>query len=120
MQALHINGNDLTLDEVRQVVYERRTVLLQPEARIAVERARAVVDDLLQTDRVAYAINTGVGKLADLRISLDDIRTLQVKLLRSHAAGVGEPLAEDITRAMVLLRANSLAKGFSGVRSRSN
>jgi histidine ammonia-lyase len=116
MQALHINGNDLTLDEVRQVVYERRTVLLQPEARIAVERARAVVEDLLQTDRVAYAINTGVGKLADLRISLDDIRTLQVKLLRSHAAGVGEPLAEDVTRAMVLLRANSLAKGFSGVR----
>jgi histidine ammonia-lyase len=116
MQVLHINGNDLTLDEVRQVVYERRIVLLQPEARIAVERARAVVDELLQTDRIAYAINTGVGKLADLRISLDDIRTLQVKLLRSHAAGVGEPLAEDVTRAMVLLRANSLAKGFSGVR----
>jgi histidine ammonia-lyase len=116
MQALHINGNDLTLDDVRQVVHERRPILLQPEARIAVERARAVVEDLLENDRVAYAVNTGVGKLADLRISLDDIRQLQIKLLRSHAAGVGEPLAEDVTRAMVLLRANSLAKGFSGVR----
>src|SRR5664280_1034153 len=116
MQALHINGNDLTLDDVRQVVHERRPILLQSEARIAVERARAVVEDLLENDRVAYAVNTGVGKLADLRISLDDIRQLQIKLLRSHAAGVGEPLAEDVTRAMVLLRANSLAKGFSGVR----
>ncbi len=116
MQALHINGNDLTLDDVRQVVHERRPVLLQPEARIAVERARAVVEDLLENDRVAYAVNTGVGKLADVRISLDDIRSLQIKLLRSHAAGVGEPLAEDVTRAMLLLRANSLAKGFSGVR----
>src|SRR5664279_424608 len=116
MQALHINGNDLTLDDVRQVVHERRPILLQSEARIAVERARAVVEDLLENDRVAYAVNTGVGKLADLRISLDDIRQLQIKLLRSHAAGVGEPLAEEVTRAMVLLRANSLAKGFSGVR----
>ena len=116
MQALHIDGNDLSLDEVRQVVQERRPVLLQPEARIAVERARAVVEELLENDRVAYAVNTGVGKLADLRISPDDIRKLQISLLRSHAAGVGEPLAEDVTRAMVLLRANSLAKGFSGVR----
>ena len=66
MQALHINGNDLTLDDVRQVVHERRPILLQPEARIAVERARAVVEDLLENDRVAYAVNTGVGKLADL------------------------------------------------------
>ena len=69
MQALHINGNDLTLEEVRQVVYERRPVLLQPEARHAVERARAVVDDLVEDQRVAYAVNTGVGQLADLHIS---------------------------------------------------
>jgi len=116
MHALHINGNDLTLDDVRQVVYERRPVLLEPQARLAVECARAVVEDLLDRDRVAYAVNTGVGKLADLRISPDDIRTLQVNLMRSHAAGVGEPLREDVSRAMLLLRANSLAKGFSGVR----
>ena len=116
MQALHINGNNLTLEEVRRLVYERCPVLLQPEARGAVERARAIVDDLVENERVAYAVNTGVGHLADMRISRQDIRQLQLNLIRSHAVGVGEPLAEDVTRAMMLLRANSLAKGFSGVR----
>jgi histidine ammonia-lyase len=116
MQALHINGNNLTLEDVRQLVYERRPVLLQPEARAAVERARAIVDDLVENERVAYAVNTGVGHLADMRISRQDIRQLQLNLIRSHSVGVGEPLAEDVTRAMMLLRANSLAKGFSGVR----
>jgi histidine ammonia-lyase len=116
MQALHINGNDLTLSDVRQVVYERRPVLLQPEARLMVERARAVVDEVVENERVAYAVNTGVGHLADLGISRADIRKLQVNLVRSHSVGVGEPLGQDVTRAMMLLRANSLAKGFSGVR----
>ena len=117
MKALHINGNDLSLDDVRQVVYDRRPVLLQPEARLTVDRARAVVEDLIENNRVAYAVNTGVGKLADLHIAPDAIRQLQVNLMRSHAAGVGESLSESVTRAMVLLRANSLAKGFSGVRA---
>jgi histidine ammonia-lyase len=117
LKALHINGNDLTLDDVRQVVYDLRPVLLQPEARLAVDRARAVVEDLVEHNRVAYAVNTGVGKLADLHIAPDAIRRLQVNLMRSHAAGVGESLSESVTRAMVLLRANSLAKGFSGVRA---
>jgi histidine ammonia-lyase len=116
MQALHINGNNLTIQDVRQVVYERRPVLLQPEARAAVERARAIVDDLVENERVAYAVNTGVGHLADMRISRPDIRQLQINLIRSHCAGVGEPLSQEVTRAMMLLRANSLAKGFSGVR----
>jgi histidine ammonia-lyase len=117
LQALHINGNDLTLSNVREVVYERRPVLLHPEARTAVDRARAVVEDLLEHDRVAYAVNTGVGQLSDVRIPADQIRALQINMMRSHATGVGEPLSEDVTRAMMLLRANSLAKGFSGVRA---
>jgi histidine ammonia-lyase len=116
MQALHISGNDLILEDVRQVVYERRPILLQPQARLTVERARAVVDDVVANDRVAYAVNTGVGQLADLHIPQPDIRKLQVNLVRSHAVGVGDPLAEDVVRAMMLLRANSLAKGLSGVR----
>ena len=116
MKALHINGNDLTLRDVREVVYERRPVLLDPEARTAVARARAVVEDLVQNNRVGYAVTTGVGKLSDVRIERDDIRKLQVNLMRSHAVGVGEPLSEEVSRAMMLLRANSLAKGFSGVR----
>jgi histidine ammonia-lyase len=116
MKALHINGNELTPDGVRDVVYERRPVLLAPDSRVAVERARAVVEELLAGDGVAYAINTGVGKLSDVRIAAEQLRELQVNLLRSHAVGVGEPLPVPETRAMVLLRANSLAKGYSGVR----
>jgi histidine ammonia-lyase len=116
MKALHINGNDLTTDELREVVFAQRVVLLDPDARERVERSRAVVEELLEGDRAAYAINTGVGKLSEVRIAPEQIAALQVNLLRSHAAGVGEPLSEAETRAMMLLRANSLAKGFSGVR----
>ena len=116
MNALHIDGNSLSLADVREVVYEFRPVLLAPDAREAVNRARAVVDDQVANNRVAYAITTGVGKLADVRIPPDQIRELQLNLIRSHCAGVGEPLSEAEVRAMMLLRANSLSKGFSGVR----
>ena len=116
MKALHINGRDLTLEAVREVAIEGRPVLLDPDAREAVDRARAVVDALVAENRVSYAITTGVGKLADVRIAGDQIRELQVNLVRSHAVGIGEPLSVAETRAMMLLRANSLSKGHSGVR----
>jgi histidine ammonia-lyase len=116
MNALQINGNDLSLDDLRQVVYERRTVELADGARAKVIAAREVVEKLLRENRVAYAINTGVGKLSDVHIEPAQNRQLQVNLIRSHSAGVGEPLSQEETRAMMLLRANSLAKGFSGVR----
>lgn len=116
MNALHISGNDLTLEAVREVAAERRPVLLSADAREGVNRARAVVDDIVASNKLAYAITTGVGKLSDVRIAGDQIRELQVNLVRSHAVGVGEPLSAVETRAMMLLRANSLAKGFSGVR----
>jgi histidine ammonia-lyase len=98
------------------VAVERRAVLLDPDAREAVDRARAVVDALVAENRVSYAITTGVGKLADVRIAGDQIRELQLNLVRSHAGGIGEPLSAAETRAMMLLRANSLSKGHSGVR----
>ncbi|MFZ0956585.1 MAG: histidine ammonia-lyase, partial [Candidatus Sulfotelmatobacter sp.] len=82
-----------------------------------VDRARAVVDALVANNQLSYAITTGVGKLSDVRIAGDQIRELQVNLVRSHAVGVGEPLPIAETRAMMLLRANSLAKGYSGVRA---
>jgi histidine ammonia-lyase len=91
-------------------------VLLSADARESVDRARAVVDEIVAGDKLAYAVTTGVGKLSDVRIAGDQIRELQVNLVRSHAVGVGEPLAVAETRAMMLLRANSLAKGYSGVR----
>jgi histidine ammonia-lyase len=117
LQALHINGNDLTLEAVREVAVEKRPVLLAPDARLAVDRARAVVDALVASNKISYAITTGVGKLSDVHIVGDRVRELQVNLVRSHAAGVGEPLLIAETRAMMLLRANSLAKGNSGVRA---
>src|SRR5579864_1189648 len=117
MKALHINGNDLTLEEAREVAVDGRPVLLAPDAREAVDRAREVVDTLVASNQVSYAITTGVGKLSDVRIAGDQIRELQVNLLRSHAVGVGDPLPTAETRAMMLLRANSLAKGYSGVRA---
>jgi histidine ammonia-lyase len=116
MQALHINGTDLTLTELAEVVEGRRPVLLDPDARGRVQAARAVVDELVENNQLAYAVTTGVGKLSDVRIEPAQIRELQVNLLRSHAVGVGEPLREAEVRAMMLLRANSLAKGHSGVR----
>jgi histidine ammonia-lyase len=116
LNALHINGNDLTPEAVREVAVERRPVLLAPDARERVNAARDVVDTLVANDQISYAITTGVGKLSDVRIVGDQIRELQVNLVRSHAVGVGEPLSIVETRAMMLLRANSLSKGYSGVR----
>jgi histidine ammonia-lyase len=117
MTPLEINGNDLSFEDLRQVVYERREVILAGAARSKVAAAREVVEKLLRENRVAYAINTGVGKLSDVHIEPAQNRQLQVNLIRSHSAGVGEPLSQEETRAMMLLRANSLAKGFSGVRA---
>jgi histidine ammonia-lyase len=115
VKALHINGNDLTLEDVRSVA-DHRPVLLDPDARERVRRARQAVENLVANNQTSYAITTGVGKLSDVRIAPEQILELQLNLVRSHAVGVGEPLAVAETRAMMLLRANSLAKGYSGVR----
>ena len=117
LNALHITGNDLRLEDVREVAISRQAVLLSPDAREAVNLARSVVDEIVAGNKLAYAITTGVGKLSDVRILGDQVRELQVNLVRSHAFGVGAPLLVAETRAMMLLRANSLAKGYSGVRA---
>ncbi len=102
---------------MREVAVGGRPVLLSPDAREGVDRARAVVDALVASNQVSYAITTGVGKLSDVRIAGDQIRELQVNLVRSHAVGVGDPLSAAEVRAMILLRANSLSKGHSGIRA---
>jgi histidine ammonia-lyase len=116
MNPVRLNGNRLSLEELHQVVYDRRPVLLEAEAREKVTGARDVVEALVRENRLAYAITTGVGKLSDVRIDATQNRQLQINLIRSHSVGVGEPLSQEETRAMMLLRANSLAKGCSGVR----
>jgi len=120
LKALHINGHDLTLEAVREVGLNRQTVLLAADAREGVQRARAVVNKLVENNTLSYAITTGVGKLSNVRIAGDQIRELQVNLVRSHSVGVGQALSVPDTRAMMLLRANSLSKGFSGVATSSS
>ncbi len=116
MGSLALTGNDLTFEGLYEVVFEKREVILAPEAQERVVASRAVVERLLASGAIAYGINTGFGELSTVRIPADQVRQLQVNLLRSHACGVGPALSEQETRAMMLLRANALAKGLSGVR----
>lgn len=116
MKALSIDGNTLTLSALREVAFDRRPVELEAETRKRVRQARVVVEKLLRGRKVAYGVNTGVGQLSDVRIPPGQLRQLQVNLIRSHSAGVGKPFSETEVRALMLLRANSLTKGHSGVR----
>ena len=94
----------------------RRGVRLDPGARRRVEEARAVIDRLVASGEVVYGVTTGFGSLATTFVPPERARELQERLLLSHAAGVGEPLPTPVVRAMLLLRANTLALGHSGCR----
>jgi histidine ammonia-lyase len=111
-----LTGNDLTFAQVYTVALQGEAVSLAAAAVARMKGSRAVVEKLLADGRIAYGINTGFGKLASVRISPEQVKQLQINLVRSHACGVGAPLSEPETRAMILLRANALAKGLSGVR----
>jgi histidine ammonia-lyase len=113
---IHLDGYTLTLEQLVSIAYDGAPVALAPAAVRAVDEARAVVDRRAAGDAAVYGINTGFGSLADVRIARDALGELQHNLLRSHAAGVGEPLPAPAVRAMMALRANVLAKGFSGIR----
>lgn len=113
-----LTGNDLTFTQLYGVTLRGEIVALAPAALERMNASRAVVERVLASGGTAYGINTGFGKLASVRISNEQVRQLQVNLVRSHASGVGAPLSEPETRAMMLLRANALAKGLSGVRPR--
>jgi histidine ammonia-lyase len=115
-KTVTLTGGDLTLDGLEAVARFGTTVALSEGARQAVRRAREVVDDAVRRGAVVYGVTTGFGNFADIVIPRARIGELQLNLIRSHAAGVGEPLSEAETRALMLLRANVLAKGFSGVR----
>jgi histidine ammonia-lyase len=114
--SIVLTGNQLTFPQLYSVALHHETVALSPDAIARMKASRAVVDQLIASGKTAYGINTGFGKLASVRISSEQVRQLQVNLVRSHTCGVGEPLSEAETRAMMLLRANALAKGLSGIR----
>jgi histidine ammonia-lyase len=114
--GVELTGNDLTFDQLHRIAFDNEPVSLSFIAAERMNASRAVVDKLVASGKTAYGVNTGFGKLASVRISSEQVRQLQINLVRSHACGVGHPLSKSETRAMVLLRANALAKGLSGVR----
>src|SRR3984885_3745796 len=114
--AVQLTGNDLTFAQLYDVALHGAKVSLAADAIERMKASRAIVDRVVSSGETAYGINTGFGKLASVRISTEQVRQLQINLVRSHACGVGAPLSEPETRAMMLLRANALAKGLSGIR----
>src|SRR5829696_3652852 len=113
---LQLKGQQLTLQQIVDIAEGREQVVLADDARVRVERARQVVQDIVSEGRTVYGVNTGFGKLSDVSIDRADLIQLQLNLVRSHSVGLGDPLSEPEARAMLLLRANVLASGFSGAR----
>jgi histidine ammonia-lyase len=116
--AIFLDGEHLTIEEVIAVAHSGPgdlTIELHPEARVKVERSRTGVEHLLAEGRVVYGITTGFGALKDKLIPLEQVRDLQRNIIMSHAVGVGPPIETPVVRAMMLIRANTLAKGYSGI-----
>jgi len=115
-KTLKLNPGALTLDDLTDIHRELHTLTLAPEARDAIRQSHAIVKAAAEGDEPVYGVNTGFGKLANKRISKDQLATLQRNLIRSHSVGVGEPLSAPVMRLMMATKAASLARGHSGVR----
>src|SRR5699024_4247356 len=113
---ISLTDKGMTMEDVERVVFQEEGVYLSDDTIQRVKKSRQTVEAVLQEKRTMYGINTGFGKFSDVVIEEDDVNTLQLNLIHSHACGVGEPFPEKISRAMLLLRANALAQGYSGVR----
>ncbi|MGD9395262.1 MAG: histidine ammonia-lyase [Candidatus Thorarchaeota archaeon] len=111
-----VDGESLTLEDVVQVARHNESVTLHDSAVPRIKSSRAVVETAVKEGDVVYGVNTGFGDLADVSINKEDLARLQVNLIRSHSVGVGPPFSLEVVRGMMLLRANALAKGYSGVR----
>jgi histidine ammonia-lyase len=114
--AMELNGQAISLDQIAEVARKGEKVKITDSARQRLRASRKVIDDIVARDAVVYGVNTGFGKLADVRIDHEELRQLQLNLVRSHACGIGPALSEAEVRAMMLLRANVLTLGFSGIR----
>ncbi|MBX3119745.1 MAG: histidine ammonia-lyase [Fimbriimonadaceae bacterium] len=113
---IKLSGQPLTLAEIEAVAFGKRQVSIDSAAILGIEKARALVENIVADDAVVYGISTGFGKLSEVKIPAAELKDLQLNLVRSHACGVGNPLSIPEVRVMLLLRANVLAKGFSGAR----
>ena len=113
---LHLKPGQLTLSDLRQVYHQPQRLTLDPSAAGPIDASVACVERIIAEDRTAYGINTGFGLLASTRIAREDLEALQSSLVLSHAAGVGEPLDDAMVRLIMVLKINSLARGYSGIR----
>src|SRR5213592_4117149 len=113
---MQLNGQVLTLAEIASVALGDEAVQISAAARPRILASRKVIENIIARDELVYGVSTGFGKLSDVRIPQNDLCKLQLNLVRSHACGIGNPLSEAEVRAMILLRANVLTLGFSGVR----
>ncbi|TAH63931.1 MAG: histidine ammonia-lyase [Gottschalkiaceae bacterium] len=116
MRKVILDGNSLRIEDIVHVARNNYEVQLSTDAIDKVIKSRELVDRLVNEEKVVYGITTGFGKFSDVVISKKEARTLQRNLIISHSCGVGEPLDEEIVRGVMLLRANALAKGYSGIR----
>src|SRR5260370_13611169 len=114
--SMELSGKPLSLEQIADVAYGREPVQIAASVRPRILASRKVVDDIVTREAGVYGVNTGFGKFTDVRSPRDEIGTLQLNLVRSHACGIGSPLSEPEVRAMMLLRANVLTLGFSGIR----
>ncbi len=115
--AMELAGQQLSLADIARVAHDRAVVEISANARPTIDASRRVIEEITQSDSVVYGVNTGFGKLSEVHIARADLRQLQLNLVRSHACGIGTPLREPEVRAMMLLRANVLTLGFSGIRA---
>lgn len=111
-----VDGETLTIEDVVAVARNNVIVTIPEKTKKKVKRARKTLECLVKEKKTIYGVTTGFGSLGNVAVSPRDIKQLQVNLIRSHSSGVGKPLSRDLTRAVMLLRANTLAKGYSGVR----
>ncbi len=116
MNKVVLTGNDLTLEELVEVTRNHVKAVIDEKAIADVNKSREYVEEIVEEERVVYGINTGFGSLSRVSISKEDSAQLQENIIRTHASGFGNPLPEDETRAVMLIRINSLLKGVSGIR----
>jgi histidine ammonia-lyase len=116
MKTLLLDGNSLTVDDVRRLSVPGMKIGLSPSAKKRMRASRALVEEWVERGDTIYGVTTGFGELATVRIGRDNLEQLQLNLIRSHSAGAGEPLTLNVVRAMIVLRLNAVAKGFSGIR----
>ena len=116
MHEVPIDGETLTIEDIVKVARENAKVVIPEKVKEKVKKSRAVLEKLVKEKQIIYGVNTGFGALSNKTITQEENKKLQINLIRSHSTGVGKNLSTEIVRALMLLRANTLAKGYSGIR----